>query len=259
MKRLVPALFPPLASLVVLLLAWQVGVAVFEVPAFLVPSPAAVAATAWTSRAELLSAMGTTLAGALAGFAASLLVGTSGAILFAQARWIRASLYPWAIFLQTVPIVAIAPLIVLWTGPGYPGIVLVSFLLSVFPILSNGVEGLTRIDPALLELFRLSRAARWQELLFLRLPHSVPFLVAGARVSAGLTVIGAIVGEFFAGYGVQHPGLGYLVQMTAAQMKTELLFASVGASTLLGLAVFLLVGTVSTLLLARLQEPPSPH
>ncbi len=259
MTRLASALLPPLASLVVLVGLWQVGVVVFDVPAFLVPSPLAVARTAWESRAELLAAMGTTLAGALAGFAASLVVGTLGAIVFAQARWIRASLYPWAIFLQTVPIVAIAPLIVLWSGPGFPSIVLVSFLLSVFPILSNGVEGLTRIDPSLLELFRMCRAARWQELLFLRLPHSVPYLVAGARVSAGLTVIGAIVGEFFAGYGVEHPGLGYLVQMTAAQMKTELLFASVGASTLLGLGVFLLVGAVSTLLLARLQEPPSPH
>jgi len=227
------------------------------VPAFLVPAPGAVFRAAWDSRADLLPAMATTLAGAVSGFAASLVLGTFGAVVFAQARWIRSSLYPWAIFLQTVPIVAIAPLIVLWAGPGFPSIVLVSFLLSVFPVLSNGVEGLTRIDPALLELFRLGRASRWQELLFLRFPHSVPFLVAGARVSAGLTVIGAIVGEFFAGYGVARPGLGYLVQMSAAQMKTELLFASVGASTLLGLAVFLLVGAASSLLLSRLEEPNS--
>jgi len=257
MRRILSRIAPPLATLAVFLVLWEFLVRWLAIPSFLVPSPLAVAATAWSSRAELVPAALVTLAGAASGFAVSLVLGTLGAVLFAQARWIRASLYPWAIFLQTVPIVAIAPLIVLWSGPGFASIVLVSFLLSVFPILSNGVEGLTRIEPQYLELFRLCKASRLQELLFLRLPHSVPFLVAGAKVSAGLTVIGAIVGEFFAGYGVTTPGLGYLVQLTAAQMKTELLFASVAASTILGLLVFLLVDTVATLLLRRLQEPTS--
>lgn len=255
MKRVLSHALPPLATLVFFLVAWDLGVRLLEIPSFLVPSPLAVALGAWENRADLFPSALVTLGAAAAGFAASLILGTLGAVVFAQARWIRASLYPWAIFLQTVPIVAIAPLIVLWSGPGFPSIVLVSFLLSVFPILSNGVEGLTRIEPQYLELFRLCRASRLQELLFLRLPHAVPFLVAGAKVSAGLTVIGAIVGEFFAGYGVSRPGLGYLIQLTAAQMKTELLFASVAASTLLGLGVFLAVDTAATLLLRRLQEP----
>lgn len=255
MRRLVSHVLPPLATLALFLVAWDLGVRALGIPSFLVPSPMAVAAGAWDNRSELLPAALVTLGAAASGFAASLLLGTLGAVVFAQARWIRASLYPWAIFLQTVPIVAIAPLIVLWSGPGFASIVLVSFLLSVFPILSNGVEGLTRIEPQYLELFRLCRASRLQELVHLRLPHSVPFLVAGAKVSAGLTVIGAIVGEFFAGYGVSSPGLGYLIQLTAAQMKTELLFASVAASTILGLGVFLAVDAVATLLLRRLQEP----
>jgi NitT/TauT family transport system permease protein len=198
-----------------------------------------------------------TLAGAVGGFVTSLVVGTLVGILFAQARWIRSSLYPYAIFLQTVPIVAIAPLIVLWFGAGFPSIVLVSFLLSVFPILSNVVTGLLRVDPALLELFALHRASRWQTLWKLRLPHSVPFLVAGAKVSAGLTVIGAIVGEFFAGYGAEHPGLGYLILQSAGQLKTELLFASVAASTLLGLLVFAATGGAAALILSRLDESGS--
>ncbi|MCB9496794.1 MAG: ABC transporter permease [Fibrobacteria bacterium] len=259
MKRHILRLLPPAGSMVLFLVAWHLAVRWFSVPSYLVPSPGDVLVASWDARSDLVPATLATLAGAATGFALSLVAGTLGAILFSQARWIRDSLYPWAIFLQTVPIVAIAPLIVLWSGPGFASIVLVSFLLSVFPILSNGVEGMSRIDPSLLELFRLCRAARWQELLLLRLPHSVPFLVAGARVSAGLTVIGAIVGEFFAGYGASRPGLGYLVQMSAAQMKTELLFASVGASTFLGLLVFLAVGATSSLLLARLQTPPSHH
>jgi NitT/TauT family transport system permease protein len=164
-------------------------------------------------------------------------------------------LFPYAIFLQTVPIVAVAPLIVIWFGAGFPSVVLVSFVLSVFPILSNAVTGLVRVDPELLELFQIHNATRWQILTKLRLPHAVPMVVAGAKVSSGLTVIGAIVGEFFAGYGAQTPGLGYLILQSSGQLRTELLFACVAASTLLGLSVFLATGLVAKLVLARLDEP----
>ncbi|MEN9355000.1 MAG: putative aliphatic sulfonates transport permease protein SsuC [Fibrobacterota bacterium] len=252
-RSLLPTVLPPILFLLASLAAWEAVVRLWEIPSYLLPSPWAILSEAIAERGQLVPAGLVTLAGAVGGFAASLLVGIATAMLFAQARWIRASLYPWAIFLQTVPIVAIAPLIVLWFGAGFGSIVLVSFLLSVFPILSNTVEGLTRIDPQLLELFRLHGAGRLQTLFKLRLPHSVPFVVAGAKVAAGLTVIGAIVGEFFAGYGAQHPGLGYLILQTSGQLKTELLFASVGLSTLLGLAVFLLTGFVSRLVLARLE------
>ena len=256
MRRLLP-LLPPFAFLVLFLVAWQVAVRLLQVPAFLVPSPISVFAEAWNSRADLVPASLTTLAGALAGFAAALVGGTLGALLFSQARWIRSSLYPYAIFLQTVPIVAIAPLVVIWCGPGFASIVLVSFVLSVFPVLSNGVEGMTRVDPQLLELFSLHNASPRQILLHLRLPHSVPYLVAGAKVASGLTVIGAIVGEFFAGYGTRHPGLGYLILQSTGQLRTELLFASVAASTLLGLFMFLVTGLAAKWTLSRLDEPGS--
>lgn len=256
MKRIAP-LLPPVAFLFLFLALWQAAVRLFHVPTFLVPSPISVATEAWNSRNDLLPASLTTLVGALAGFAAALVGGTAGALLFSQARWIRASLYPYAIFLQTVPIVAIAPLIVIWFGAGFASIVLVSFVLSVFPVLSNGVEGMTRVDPQLLELFALHNARPGQILFKLRLPHAVPYLVAGAKVASGLTVIGAIVGEFFAGYGASRPGLGYLILSSAGQLRTELLFACVGASTVLGLAVFLATGLASRLVLARLDETRS--
>lgn len=257
MKRGLLAVGPPLAFLALFLGVWAVAVRALSIPAFLVPSPLSVIQQAWESRTDLVPATLVTLSGALCGFAAALAGGTLGALLFSQARWIRASLYPYAIFLQTVPIVAVAPLVVVWFGAGFPSIVLVSFILSVFPVLSNGVEGMTRIDPALLELFALHRASRSQILFKLRLPHSVPYLVAGAKTASGLTVIGAIVGEFFAGYGSTRPGLGYLILQSAGQLRTELLFASVGASTLLGLGVFLGTGFASRRILARLVEPNS--
>lgn len=254
-RRGVSVVLPPVAFLVVVLAAWEFAVRMFHVPSFLVPSPTAVFREAWISRADLLGSSLVTMAGALCGFALSLVVGTGVAIVFAQAAWIRASLFPYAIFLQTVPIVAVAPLIVIWFGAGFPSVVLVSFVLSVFPILSNAVTGLVRVDPELLELFEIHNATRWQILTKLRLPHAVPMVVAGAKVSSGLTVIGAIVGEFFAGYGAQTPGLGYLILQSSGQLRTELLFACVGASTMLGLSVFLATGLVAKLVLARLDEP----
>lgn len=249
------SVLPPLAFLALVLCGWETAVRVFEVPSFLVPAPTAIFREAWESRSDLVPASLVTLAGALCGFGLSLALGTAAAVVFAQASWIRASLFPYAIFLQTVPIVAVAPLIVIWFGAGFPSVVLVSFVLSVFPVLSNAVTGLVRVDPELLELFELHNATRWQILAKLRLPHAVPMIVAGAKVSSGLTVIGAIVGEFFAGYGVQTPGLGYLILQSSGQLRTELLFACVGASTLLGLSVFLATGLAARLVLARLDEP----
>ena len=255
MKGRIVDLAPPFAVLLAFLAIWSIAVRLLDVPSFLVPSPQAVARTAWEARADLVPAAAVTLAGACGGFALALAGGTAGALLFSQARWIRSSLYPYAIFLQTVPVVAVAPLVVVWFGAGFPSVVLVSFVLSVFPILSNGVEGMTRVDPSLLELFALHRATRSQILFKLRLPHSVPFLVAGAKTASGLTVIGAIVGEFFAGYGAQHPGLGFLILQSSGQLRTELLFASVGASTLLGLCVFLATGIAARRILSRLDDP----
>lgn len=249
------SVLPPLAFLLVVLAGWDLAVRLLEVPSFLVPAPGAVLREAWASRAELVPASLVTLAGALSGFALSLLLGTGMAVVFAQAAWIRASLFPYAIFLQTVPIVAVAPLIVIWFGAGFGSVVLVSLVLSVFPILSNATTGLVRVDPELLELFEIHNATRWQILSKLRLPHAVPLVVAGAKVASGLTVIGAIVGEFFAGYGARTPGLGYLILQSSGQLRTELLFASVAASTVLGLSVFLSTGLVARLVLARLDEP----
>jgi NitT/TauT family transport system permease protein len=254
-SRWTRSVLPPLAFLALVLGSWEVAVRVFDIPSYLVPSPSAVFREAWNSRADLVPASLVTLAGALSGFVLSLSLGTAAAVVFAQATWIRASLFPYAIFLQTVPVVAVAPLIVIWFGAGFPSVVLVSFVLSVFPVLSNAVTGLVRVDPELLELFELHNASRWQLLTKLRLPHAVPMVVAGAKVSSGLTVIGAIVGEFCAGYGARTPGLGYLILQSSGQLRTELLFACVGASTLLGLSVFLATGLVARLVLARLDEP----
>lgn len=229
---------PPLLVFVALVGLWQLACAVFAPPPYLIPPPTQVARAAADHAGALAWGAALTAAGAVLGLLASLLVGGLVAVLFSQSRTVARSLYPYAIFLQTVPIVAIAPLIVVWFGTGLQSVVLTAAILSVFPIVTNGTAGLTRVDPQLLELFELAEASRAQLLFKLRLPGSVPFFVAGARISSGLAVIGAIVGEFFAGFSSDDLGLGALILQTSGRLQTAYLFAVVLTSTLLGLLMF---------------------
>ncbi len=242
---------PPVAFFALVVLAWQTTTTLWEIQAYLVPSPERVLAAAREHAGDLSRASLMTAAGALCGFALSLVVGTAAGLLFSQSRIIERSIYPYAIFLQTVPIVAIAPLVVMWFGNGFGGVVAVAFILSLFPIITNATAGLQRVDPSLVELFEISNATRWHTLVKLRLPNSVPYLIAGAKISCGLSVIGAIVGEIFAGYGAQGFGLGYLINMNTGNLNTAYAFAAVIAATLLSIAIFLAVTALSATILAR--------
>ena len=245
------SLAPPLAFFALLVTAWHLAVAWSGVRPFLLPGPLRVADVIVGSFPELIGAVTVTATGALAGFLLSCTFGIAVALLFSQSRMIERSMFPYAIFLQTVPIVAIAPLVILWIGNGLQGVVAVSFIISLFPIIANATTGLTSIRPDLLDLFLLNNASRWQTLFKLRLPHAVPSILTGAKVSSGLSVIGAIVGEFFAGYGTEDQGLGYLIILADGQAKTALLFASILFSTLLGLGIFTAVGALNTSLVRR--------
>ena len=196
-----------------------------------------------------------TTAGALAGFLGSLVLGVTTALVFSQSRLVRASCFPYAVFLQTVPIIAVAPLIINWCGTGFQSVVLVTLIISVFPIIASTTSGLLNIDPDLLDLFRLYRATRWNILWKLRMPHAVPYLITGARTSSGMAVIGAIVGEFFVGHTTERYGLGYLVRSSSELLRTDLLFASVIASALLGIAMFGTVTLVGATALSRWYHP----
>ncbi|QGJ71018.1 Binding-protein-dependent transport systems inner membrane component [Planctomycetales bacterium 10988] len=247
-------LFPPVALFGLVLIAWDVAVWWFAIPPFLLPRPMQILGTFHEEDSRLVWATLVTGQGALGGFGLSLAVGITLGLIFSQSRIIRQSCYPYAIFLQTVPIVAIAPLVVTWFGTGFFSVLLVSFIISLFPIITNATAGLMAVDPGLIDLFRINRATRWQTLFKLRFPNSIPHLVTGAKTSAGLAVVGAIVGEFFVGYGSGQAGLGNLILQTMNQMKTDLLFASVIASASLGVAIFGLVNALGGTLLKRWQQ-----
>jgi len=232
---------PVLWTFVALMILWQGMISLFHVPAFLLPSPVQVWEVTWQRSDDLLKATWNTGLAAFTALLLSVLLGYGVALLFSLSSWLERGLYPYAIFFQTVPVVAIAPLIILWVGHGFLGVMVVALVLSIFPIIASATLGLTRLPQPLVELFALHKASLWKRMLYLQIPHSMVYVWSGLRVSCGLSVIGAIVGEFSAGYGGEDFGLGYLILFSSGQMKTALLFSSIIASTLLGWVLFSLV------------------
>ena len=244
---------PPLALFVVVLTVWHFAVTLLGIKRYFLPRPGDVFWAGWEKRDELFSAGMITGKAAVAGFVLSFIAGVLIACLFSQSRAIQRSIYPYAIFLQTVPIVAIAPLIVFWFGYGLKSVIVVAFIISLFPIITNATAGLTEIDKNLLELFQLAGASRWQTLWKLRLPASVPHLAAGAKISSGLSVVGAIVGEIFAGSSQNQLGLGYMITQATGLLKTSELFAAVLTSAVLGIAIFGAVSWLGAWIVSRWQ------
>lgn len=242
---------PPVIAFGAFVSLWELGSRVLSVPAFLLPPPSAIARTIVANAGPLSAAAGSTARAALIGFALSAVAGVLAAVILASSRTLTRALYPYTVFLQTVPIVAIAPLIVLWFGPGTVSVSVSALIVSVFPVIANTMAGLRSVDPALRDLFRLYGAGRLDTLIKLELPSSVPSIVTGLRVASGLAVIGTIVGEFSAGFSEGAAGLGILVLSANRQLKTDLLFASVLLASALGLALFGAVGAAGSLLLRR--------
>jgi NitT/TauT family transport system permease protein len=252
-RALASAALPPLLTFVLVIALWEGAVRALHVPAFLVPPPSAVLAAGWLERSALAGALLTTAEGAGCGFMLSVCFGTLVGLLFSLSRWLERGLYPYALFLQTVPIVAVAPLLVLWFGPGLRAVSVSAFIVSVFPIIANTLAGLRSVDPRLSDLFRLYDAKLGDTVLKLRLPTAIPSMMTGYKVASGLSVIGAIVGEFVAGFSEGNAGLGITVLSAYRQLRTDLLFAAVLSASLLGLSLFALVSLITGLLLRRLR------
>ena len=238
--RWLAAAGPPLAVLVVGTLALELAVRAFHVRQFLVPPPSTVLKTILDEGPELWPAAARTALTASIGFAASAVIGIEVAVLLSSARWVQRAFYPYAVFFQTVPIIAIAPLLVVWIGYGPRTVAVSAFIVSVFPVVANTLAGLLATEPALRDLFRLYGADWTQTMLKLRLPFALPAILTGLRIAAGLAVIGAIVGEFIAG-----GGLGGVIDVARTQQRVDKVFAGVLLASLLGLTLFLLVNLIS--------------
>ena len=241
----------PVLVFAVVATVWHFVVIWLRVPAIILPGPIAVMNALWLERLVLLKASWVTLQAASAGLACSAVFGSLIAMLFSQSALIRVAMYPYVIFLQTVPIVAIAPLLIIWSGNNFRTIVLVATIISIFPVIANVTSGLLSINENLSELFRMQSATRWQMLTKLRIPAAIPQLVLGLRISSGLAVIGAIVAEFFVGNSGEYDGLGTIMTSRQANLKTAELIAALMACTCLGILLFASVNVLSATLLRR--------
>jgi NitT/TauT family transport system permease protein len=230
---------------------WETLARALDTPLYLLPPPSAIARAAAAGLGDLALAASVTGRAALYGFLLSAAIGTLTAIVLSASRVLERALYPYTVFLQTVPIVAIAPLLVLWFGAGMRAVTVSAFIVSVFPVIANALAGIRSVEPALRDLFRLYGASRFATLTKLELPSALPSLVTGLRVAAGLAVIGAIVGEFVAGFSDSGGGLGILILSSYRQLRTDLLFAAVFFASMLGLLLFGMVNLMGYLLLSR--------
>lgn len=243
--------WPPLAALAVILGVWESVARALAIPAFLLPPPSAIFGAAVRNAGSLAQASFVSARAAVIGFGLSAVLGVLAAIALGSSRALERALYPYTVFLQTVPIVAIAPLLVLWFGPGLRAVAVSALIVSVFPVIANTLSGLRSVEPALRDLFRLYGAGRVATLVKLELPSALPSIVTGLRVASGLSVIGAIVGEFVAGFSEDNAGLGITVLSAYRQLRTDLLFAAVLLASGLGLVLFGAVNVMGALLLRR--------
>ncbi|MNI07600.1 putative aliphatic sulfonates transport permease protein SsuC [compost metagenome] len=253
-QRLRSDYLPPFAALVVVIAIWQLGLELLGTPSYLLPKPSDIVQAAWENGASLLSSFLTTAIESVLGFLLSIIIGVSSAILLASSKIIEKSVYPYAIILQTIPIVAIAPIIVIWFDAGMNSIVIIAFLIGFFPMLSNTLIGLHSTEQNLKNLFYLYNANRWQTMWRLRIPAALPYIVGGLKISCTLSVIGAIVGEYIAGIGGSQGGLGYAITFAANRLQTPYLFACGLSASLLGIVFFLIVNAISKRLLSSWHE-----
>ncbi len=252
-SRVQQVLWPALVA-VLLLAAWQGLVVAFDVPVFLVPSPLRVAQALLDDAGLLFGALWVTLRITLLAFACATLLGVLIAFAFVQSRALEAALFPYAVLLQVTPIVAIAPLIIIWVKDPTASLVICATLVALFPIIANTTLGLRSVNPGLLSYFRLNHATRWQTLVRLRIPSALPYFFGGLRISSGLALIGAVVAEFVAGTGGTGTGLAYQILQAGYQLNIPRMFAALLLITLTGVALFALMAVLSRAVLAPWHE-----
>ena len=238
-----------------LLLVWRLIILAFAVPAYMLPTPWMVGKAMLARFPELIQAFLLSAEAAGGGLVASFIVGIAISLIFAGLPWVRKLLVPYTILLQTVPIVAISPLIVMWIGPGLPAVMLIAFVICLAPIIANTTQGLVNVDENLLQLFVMHNASGADVLRKLRLPNSLPYMFVGMRISSGIAVIGAITGELFAGSSrVGQGGLGYSILYAQSQGEIAYLFGLVIAATVLGFSFFFTVMFFEWLFLHKWHE-----
>ncbi|MDQ2621877.1 MAG: ABC transporter permease [Actinomycetota bacterium] len=244
-RRVAAAVLPPVLFALFVLVAWQLYVVIGDVKESTLPKPTDVAASMWENRTMLIENAWVTIKEIALGFTAAIILGVGLAVLIRSSRKVERAIYPWLVVSQMVPIPAIAPLLVIWTGFDMRPKVLVIMLVSFFPIAVNTIDGLRAVEPELMNLLKTLKANAWQRFRKAQLPAALPFMFSGLKVAAALSVIGAVFAEWVGA----SDGLGYLVLVLNNQTATTDMFGVIVTLAAIGISLFLLVTLVERLLL----------
>jgi NitT/TauT family transport system permease protein len=233
---------------------WEIVVRANGIPSYILPGPLAIAESLWTDGPSLLGSLLVTLRVTLAALAAAAILGGAMAVLFSLSRILELSLFPYAVILQVTPIVAIAPLIIIWVQEPFLALLVCAWIVAFFPIVANTTVGLNSADRNLLALFRLYGASQVQILRYLKLPTALPYFLAGLRISGGLALIGAVVAEFVAGTGGTETGLAFRILEAGYRLAIPRLFAALFLLSLTGIVIYLALDALSRILLHHWHE-----
>jgi NitT/TauT family transport system permease protein len=243
----------PLAVLAVGIAAWELVVRVNNIPPYVLPGPSAVFETLIADWPVLSQSLMTTLATTLEGFVAASIGGIALALLFNQSKWLEVSLFPYAVILQVTPVIAIAPLLLIYL-PQQTAVIVCAWIVAFFPVLSNTTLGLNSVDRNLAGLFRLYGASRLQTLVLLKLPSALPYILGGLRIAGGLSLIGAVVAEIAAGSAGAGSGLAYRIAESGYRLNIPRMFAALLLLSAAGIVIYGLLALTSHLALRRWHE-----
>ena len=253
MNRRALRIYLPILVLALVIICWDLAVRVFAVPPFVLPSPGLVLATLISDAGLLWHSLLVTLTLTFEGFVLAAVGGIALAVAFSQWRLVEYSLYPYAVILQVTPIVAIAPLLLIYL-PQPLAVLTCAWIVAFFPVLANTTLGLNSVDHNLLSLFELYKASRWQVLWNLKLPSALPQMLAGLRIAGGLSLIGAVVAEIAAGSAGAGSGLAYRIAESGYRLNIPRMFAALILLSVAGVAIFFALSAISHLALRRWHE-----
>jgi NitT/TauT family transport system permease protein len=250
--RLVRILLP-IVVLAAGIAAWDLVVRIYSIPPYVLPGPGAVFSTLITDWPILSQSLLTTLWTTLEGFVAAAVGGIALALLFNQSKWLEYSLLPYAIILQVTPVIAIAPLLLIYL-PQQTAVIVCAWIVAFFPVLSNTTLGLNSVDRNLAGLFQLYGASRAQTLRYLKLPAALPYILGGLRIAGGLSLIGAVVAEIAAGSAGAGSGLAYRIAESSYRLNIPRMFAALLLLSAAGIVIYMLLALASHLMLRRWHE-----
>lgn len=249
MRIVLPAVIAVLA-----IAAWDLVVRINQIPHYILPGPFLVAKTFVNDWHTLWPAWMVTLRFTFMALAVAVIGGVGLALLFAQSKWIEFSFFPYAVILQVTPLIAVAPLILIYVENTHVALLICAWIVAFFPILSNTTLGLNSADHNLVNLFQLYGANRWQVLRYLRIPSAMPYFLGGLRIAGGLSLIGSVVAEFVAGTAGQGSGLAYRILEAGYRLNVPRLFAALAMISATGILIFAFFSAVSHLSLRRWHE-----